>query len=59
MKKHKICLILRNNPGWKGGSEYIKNILFSFSYLRANDRKKVELHLINFDNSIDTINFHK
>ncbi len=59
MKKHKICLILRNNPGWKGGSEYIKNILFSFSYLRAHDRKKVELHLINFDNSIDTINFHK
>ena len=38
MKKNKICLILRNNPGWKGGSEYIKNILFSFSYLN----KKIE-----------------
>jgi len=53
MKKNKICLILRNNPGWKGGSEYIKNILFSFSYLTKKDRKNVELHLINFDNSID------
>ena len=30
MKKTKICLIMKNNEGWTGGSEYIKNILFSF-----------------------------
>ena len=49
MKKNKICLILKNNPGWTGGSEYIKNILFSFSYLDSFDRNKVELHLISFE----------
>ena len=49
--KQKICLILKNNPGWTGGSEYIKNILFSFSYLDLKDRQKVELHLISFENS--------
>ena len=55
MKKNKICLIMKNNEGWTGGSEYIKNILFSFSYLETNDRKKVELHLISFENK----NFNK
>ena len=46
MKKHKICLILRNNPGWTGGTEYIKNIFFAFSFLSKKERKKIELHLI-------------
>lgn len=53
MNKNKICLILRNNPGWQGGSEYIKNILFSFSYLKKSDREKIELYFISFDNSFD------
>ncbi len=48
MKKNKICLVLKNNPGWTGGSEYIKNILSSFTYLNSIDRRKVELHLISF-----------
>lgn len=55
MKKNKICLILKNNEGWTGGSEYIKNILFSFSYLEPYVRKKIELHLISFENK----NFNK
>ena len=49
--KQKICLILKNNSGWTGGSEYIKNILSSFSYLDLQDRQNVELHLISFESS--------
>ena len=30
MNKNRICLILKNNSGWTGGTEYIKNILFFF-----------------------------
>ena len=50
MNKNKICLILKDNPDWTGGSQYIKNILFSFKYLKNKERRKLELHLISFEN---------
>lgn len=56
MKRNKICLILKNNPQWTGGSEYIKNILLSFSYLEKNERDKIELHLISFERSSENNN---
>ena len=55
MNKNRICLILKNNSGWTGGTEYIKNILASFSYLDNFDRKNVELHLISFDSSSNNL----
>ena len=55
MNKNRICLILKNNSGWTGGTEYIKNILASFSYLDNLDRKNVELHLISFDSSSNNL----
>ena len=37
MNKNKICLILKDNPDWTGGSQYIKNILLSFKYLQKKE----------------------
>tara|TARA_B100000212_G_scaffold285284_1_gene225748 strand:- start:824 stop:1990 length:1167 start_codon:yes stop_codon:yes gene_type:complete len=53
MKKNKICLIMKNNSNWTGGSEYIKNILLSFSFLEKNERDKIEVYLISFESSLE------
>ena len=50
MNKNKICLILKDNKDWTGGSQYIRNIIFAFNYLKKKDRRKIELHLISFEN---------
>ena len=50
MNKNKICLILKDNPDWTGGSQYIKNILLSFKYLQKKERRQLEVHLISFEN---------